>query len=96
MVLEPHPANLTMKDLTNSKAIYIKGGLFLIVGLLAVFLLLLENPSWKTATLLVLAIWCFARLYYFMFYVIEHYVDSKYKFSGVMSFLAYLKNSRKK
>ena len=68
-----------MKDLKNSKAIYLKGGLFLVMGLLAVLLLLLDNPSWKTAALLALAIWCFARLYYFMFYVIEHYVDSNYE-----------------
>lgn len=86
-----------MKDLTNIKTIYLKGGLFLVMGLLAVLLLLLllDNPSWKAAGLLVLAIWCFARLYYFMFYVIEHYVDKTYRFSGIWSFLTYLMKRKK-
>jgi hypothetical protein len=29
-------------------------------------------------------------LYYFMFYVIEKYVDPKYKFAGIYSFLKYI------
>lgn len=31
-----------------------------------------------------------ARLYYFMFYVIERYVDPSYRFSGLASALRYL------
>ena len=58
--------------------IYLKGFLFLCGGLLAAGTLLLENRTWKTAVLLLLAIWCFARLYYFMFYVIEHYSELSY------------------
>ena len=85
-----------MKDLTSPKLIFLKALLFLCGGLLAAATLLLENPSWKTAVLLVLAIWCFARLYYFMFYVIEHYVDNDYKYAGILSFLAYLRKGRKK
>ena len=45
--------------------------------------------------LLMVAIWAFARLYYFMFYVIEHYVDPSYKFAGIWSFLQYLARRRK-
>jgi len=79
-----------MKDLTSPFWIKLKGGLFLFLGLLAAALLLVDAPTLKDAGLLMLAIWCFCRAYYFAFYVIEHYVDPGYKFSGLGSFLKYL------
>lgn len=78
-----------MKDLTSPAWIKVKGLLFLLVGMLAAVLLILENTSWKTAGLLALAVWCFCRFYYFAFYVIERYVDSSYRFSGLWSFARY-------
>ncbi len=36
-----------------------------------------------------ICIWSFCRCYYFAFYVIEHYVDSGYRFSGLGSFVKY-------
>ena len=83
-----------MKDITNLTWIKAKGVLFLIVGILAATLLLVEHPSWKAGLLLTLAIWSFCRFYYFAFYVIEHYVDSSYKFSGLWSFACYLLQRR--
>jgi hypothetical protein len=85
-----------MKDLSSTTWIKVKGLLFLLLGLGAVVLLLLENPSWKVALLLALAIWCFCRFYYFAFYVIEKYVEPSYKFSGLWSFVCYLVQRRKK
>ena len=85
-----------MKDLTNPGWIKAKGILFLLLGLAAAALLVLEHPSWKVALLLALAVWCFCRFYYCAFYVIEHYVDSSYKFSGLWSFVRYLLQSRRK
>ena len=79
-----------MTDITNAKLIIFKGFLFLIVGLLSSVLIILEYPTLKVALLLIIAIWSFARFYYFSFYVIEHYVDSSYKFSGLWSFAQYL------
>ena len=79
-----------MNDLTSPVWIKLKGGLFLFLGLLAAALLLVDAPTLKDAGLLMLAIWCFCRAYYFAFYVIEHYVDPGYKFSGLGSFLKYL------
>jgi hypothetical protein len=61
----------------------------------ALFLMILEHPTWKVGLLLALVIWCFCRLYYFAFYVIEHYVDPGYKFSGLWSFVSYLVRKRK-
>jgi hypothetical protein len=79
-----------MKDLTNPGWIKLKGILFLLVGVIAAALLFLEMPGVKTLLLLAISIWCFCRFYYFAFYVIEHYVDPSYQFSGLWSFARYL------
>ena len=79
-----------MKDLTSPTWIKLKGALFLLLGIAAAVLLWLELPTLKIAFLLTLALWCFCRAYYFAFYVIEHYVDPGYKFSGLGSFFVYL------
>ena len=77
-------------DLTNPRLIYLKGMLFVLGGLLASAAILLEHPTLKVAALLAIAIWCFARAYYFAFYVVQHYVDRSYRFSGLVSFLRYV------
>ena len=79
-----------MKDLTSAGWIKFKGLLFLLLGSAAAALLIVENPTWRTAGLLALTIWSFCRAYYFAFYVIEKYVDPGYKFSGLGSFAKYL------
>ncbi len=78
-----------MKDLSSAFWIKLKGILFLFIGLVAAGLLFLDLPTWRTALLLILAIWSFCRFYYFAFYVIEKYVDPGYKFSGLISFAKY-------
>jgi hypothetical protein len=84
-----------MRDLSNMKVIYLKGLLFLVIGALCSILLIIECPTIKAVVLLGLAVWSFARLYYFVFYVIEHYVDSSYKFSGLWSFARYMTRKKK-
>jgi hypothetical protein len=83
-----------MGDIKNPKLIYLKGFLFLFAGLLASTAILLEYPTLQHAFLLGIAIWSFARFYYFAFYVIEHYVDSSYRFAGLGDFLLYLLKRR--
>jgi hypothetical protein len=86
-----------MKDLTNPAWIKAKGFLFLFLGLLSAMLLFFERPTPRVALLLILAVWCFCRFYYFAFYVIERYVDPNYRFSGLISFARYLiRNQRQK
>jgi hypothetical protein len=84
-----------MADIRSPKLLYLKGGLFLFLGVLAAGLLLAEHPDWKFAALLALAIWSFARAYYFVFYVIEHYIDPGFKFAGLWDFARYLLNRKK-
>jgi len=79
-----------MKDLTSTKLIKAKGILFLLLGSLSASLLFFGYLTPKTGVLLVIAIWSFCRFYYFAFYVIEHYVDPSYRFSGLLSFALYV------
>jgi hypothetical protein len=79
-----------MKDIKSHRLIWLKGGLFLALGLGSAALLLAEAATLKTALLLALTVWGFCRAYYFAFYVIEHYVDPSFRFSGLLSFAGYL------
>lgn len=81
-------------DLQDARMMYLKGGLFLILGVMAGAGLLLESPTPRTAVLLLITVWAFCRLYYFMFYVIEKYIDPQYKFAGLYSFVVHLIRER--
>jgi hypothetical protein len=83
-----------MKNLTDPRWIKFKGLLFLFLGILSALLVVLDNPSWRVALLLVLCIWSFCRFYYFAFYVIEKYVDPRYRFAGLTSFARFLITGR--
>jgi hypothetical protein len=80
---------MPMGDIKQPWLLFAKGGLMLVTGLIGAALLLLEHPEVRTAGLLAISIWGFCRAYYFAFYVIEHYVDPKYKFSGLIAFVRY-------
>jgi len=79
-----------MRNLTSPAWVKVKGGLLLLLGLLATVLILLQRPTLQIGILLAIAIWAFCRFYYFAFYVIEHYVDPTYRFTGLLSFARYL------
>lgn len=78
-----------MGDLSNTRVICLKGGLFVAIGLMALGLILLEHPEWRTAVLLGICIWSFCRAYYFAFYVIQNYVDPSFRFAGLTSVAIY-------
>ena len=80
---------VTMRDLKSPAAIRTKGVLFLVLGIEASTILLVETPSLKAAVLLGIAVWSFCRAYYFAFYVIEKYVDPGFRFSGLIAFIRY-------
>ena len=81
-------------DITNPRLLYAKGVLFLLTGTLAAALILIEHPTLRVALLLALSIWCFARAYYFAFYVVQHYADPGYRFAGLIDFARYLVRRR--
>jgi len=74
------------REIQSPRLLYLKGGLFLAVGLLASALLIAEHPTPKVALLLAIAVWGFARAYYFAFYVIEHDIDRSHRFAGLLAF----------
>jgi len=84
-----------MRDLKDSRLMWLKAWLFIGLGLLATVLLLNELPTLRIAFLLFLAVWAFCRAYYFVFYVIEHYVDPRYHFSGLWDFAKWWVTKRK-
>ena len=81
-------------DLKNSRIIIAKGFLFLVTGGIAAGLLIVNHPDVRTGLLLLITVWSFCRFYYFAFYVIQHYVDPTYRFSGLTAFMVYLWNRR--
>ena len=81
---------LDAKHILSNKLIYLKAILFLIIGItgfLYCWSITFDIPLFLT---LLVTIWAWCRLYYFIFYVIEKYVDSGYKFSGIINFFCYV------
>jgi hypothetical protein len=85
-----------MRDLGDTRLIYLKGLLFLAMLVASAAMLIFEPSIWKRCLLVAILVWSSARIYYFMFYVIEKYTDPTFKFSGIFSFLAYLLRSRRR
>src|SRR5262245_15421646 len=56
-----------MQDIKSPRILWLKGFLFLLIGLTSAVLLFLEVPALRTVVLLLLAIWGFCRAYYFAF-----------------------------
>lgn len=83
-----------MGDLKDPRLMYLKAALFLVAGCASLAGILVELPSLRIAFLLGIGVWSFCRLYYFAFYVIEHYIDPSYKFAGLGSFVLYLLKRR--
>lgn len=78
-----------MKNLTDPRLIWLKGVLFVALGMIASGLLIAQLPDLRYGLLLVIAVWAFCRAYYFAFYVIERYVDPGYRFAGLLHFARY-------
>ena len=93
MALDPS-LTPSMRDIKNPAVIWVKGVLFLTLGLASAVLLLAETHTIRVGALWALSVWGFCRAYYFAFYVIERYVDPGYRFSGLMSFVGYLLRKR--
>jgi len=77
-------------DITNPKVLKIKGVLFLLLGVLSGGLLIAHAPEWRVIILLAICVWAFARFYYFAFYVLEHYADRDFRYSGLFDLIRYL------
>jgi hypothetical protein len=72
-----------MADLKSKRLIVAKGVMFLLIAVASAALLLAESPSARVAVLLVLLVWSSCRFYYFLFYVLEKYVDPALRYAGL-------------
>ncbi len=83
------------RDLKSPTWIHVKGWLFLVLAIIASTGLLVQFFSLQNIALLAIALWAACRWYYYMFYVIEKYVDPEFKFAGLSSVVNYLVNLKK-
>lgn len=77
-------------DIKSARLIHLKGWLFLVLALIAGIALVLPVFSWQNLVLLLICVWAGCRWYYYLFYVIEHYIDPGFKFSSILDALRYL------
>ncbi len=83
-----------MTDLQSKKWIVAKGVMFLGIAATTAALILVEMPSVTLAALLALLVWASCRFYYFLFYVLEHYVDPTMRYAGLLDLLMGMKRRR--
>ena len=84
-----------MSDIKQPWLLWAKGALFLVLGVIASALLLMESPTWNTLVMHAIAIWAFCRAYYFAFYVIEKYADPSFRYAGLLDFAKYALGRRR-
>jgi hypothetical protein len=77
-------------DIENPKVLKLKGCLFLLLGMLSAGILLAIAPDLKVLILLMVCVWAFSRFYYFAFYVLHHYADREFRYSGLSDLIRYL------
>lgn len=83
-----------MTDLKSGKWIVAKGVLFAGIAVTAAFLVLADMPTLKIAALLALLVWSSCRFYYFLFYVLEHYVDPTMRYAGLLDLMMGMRRRR--
>lgn len=74
-----------MSDLRSKNLIVLKGIMFALIAAMAGWLLWEQSPDLRTACLIAVLIWSSCRFYYFLFYVLENYVDPTIKYAGIWS-----------
>jgi len=84
----------SMTDLKSKKWIVAKGIMLLGIAVATAILILVEAPSVKVAVLLALLVWAACRFYYFLFYVLEHYVDPTMRYAGLLDLVMGMKRRR--
>jgi len=83
-----------MTDLKSKRWIVAKGLMFLFIAAAAAILIWVETPSVMIAILLALLVWASCRFYYFLFYVLVHYVDPTMRYAGLLDLLMGMKRRR--
>lgn len=82
-------------DIQSKRLIVLKGVLFLILAVSSAALLVIDSPTLRTTALVLILIWSACRFYYFLFYVLEKYVDPSLKYAGIGAQLSALVRRRR-
>jgi hypothetical protein len=77
-----------MRELQSKMLIVIKGLMFFLILAGSAALILTEYQSLRALVLLMLLVWSACRFYYFLFYVLEKYVDSNLRYAGLLALMA--------
>lgn len=85
-----------MTDITSKKVIVLKGILFFFILIGSSAVILIKQPTLMAVLALCVLIWASARFYYFLFYVLERYVDPSLRYSGLLALLSALLQRRNK
>ena len=80
-----------MADLKSEYIIVIKGLLFISITAVSAIGIAIYCPRIEVIALLLILIWASARSYYFLFYVLEKYVDPKLKYTGLIDLIKNIK-----
>ena len=83
-----------MRDLSSKGLIVAKGLMFLVLAGATATLLLLETPSLRVGALIAILVWASCRFYYFLFYVLQHYVDPGLRYAGLLAMLGQIRRAR--
>lgn len=83
-----------MRDLSSKGLIVAKGLMFLALAGVTATLLILEAPSLRVAALIAILVWASCRFYYFLFYVLQHYVDPGLRYAGLLALLGQIRRTR--
>jgi len=83
-----------VRDLSSKRLIVAKGLMFLGLAVATATLLISDAPSIRVAVLLAILVWSSCRFYYFLFYVLQHYVDPGFRYAGLLALLGEIRRSR--
>lgn len=83
-----------MADLKSPRLIVAKGIMFAAISFMSVYIILDEYRSLKLAVLLCLLVWASCRFYYFLFYVLEKYVDPRLRYAGIVDLVTRIAQGR--
>ncbi len=79
-----------MTNIQSKRLIVVKGLLFILITVGAGVGIVCTSPSFTVVALVLTLIWASARSYYFLFYVLEKYVDPSLKYTGLLDLARHL------
>jgi hypothetical protein len=80
-----------MLNIRSKNLIVIKGLLLITIVIGSIIGITCYCPRIEVVVLLLILVWASARSYYFLFYVLEKYVDPKLRYTGIIDLIQNIK-----